>query len=554
MIHIATIFTGIGSIEHALERLNLPTTIEFACDNGDVDILSTTVAPNFTAIQSFQDILYNTTANLYGSQLQHITQQLQEIYFVLDSTPVDLEQLKQIYHSYSQLVDLNANQRKSYREILSQLEHEVEPYEVQLHGMRLAVKLEADLRKSKLGTSQVQKLLSQLDADWETYKYVLKQVNFLAESLSMLYERVNTERMRQQVFALPSAAQQKAFVDKLYTRYEANNKVKQAYLANYNLVPEKFHWNVSFLDGRSFQGKLDLLVGGSPCQSFSAIGKQRGLDDTRGTLFYEFARLIQETQPKVFIYENVRAILSNDKGATWKTITRVFDQLGYDWHYQILNAKDYGVPQSRNRLFVVGFRKDLQVQGFKFPEPVVLEKRLSDYLETDVAGKYYLQEKGVDFVTSPKNLDKSYTQVSGEIAICQKKNQQFNWRGDFVFVPDQPHNQPKQDLELYLNASLVHQKSTRGKKTTYSRVCSNVEENCHDQEEASKVTRGRIRKLTPRECLRLMGFADSFKIVVSDTATYQQTGNAIVVDVLMNLIQEILKVYPELGSEDILKS
>src|SRR5699024_11735121 len=90
-------------------------------------------------------------------------------------------------------------------------------------------------------------------------------------------------------------------------------------MANYNIDPKHFHWNASFLDGRQYHNQVDLFVGGSPCQSFSLDGKQRGLEDTRGTLFYEFARLVKEIQPKVFIYENVKAVLSNDDGNTWRT-------------------------------------------------------------------------------------------------------------------------------------------------------------------------------------------------------------------------------------------
>lgn len=89
-------------------------------------------------------------------------------------------------------------------------------------------------------------------------------------------------------------------------------------MANYDIEDKDFHWNVAFLDGKQYAGQVDLFVGGSPCQSFSLVGKQRGLEDTRGTLFYEYARLVNEIQPKVFIYENVKAILSNDEGRTWE--------------------------------------------------------------------------------------------------------------------------------------------------------------------------------------------------------------------------------------------
>ena len=145
----------------------------------------------------------------------------------------------------------------------------------------------------------------------------------------------------------------------------------------------------------------------------------------------------------------MKAILSNDNGETWKTISKIFDDLGYDWKYEILNAKDYGIPQNRERIFVVGFRKDLDINKFEFPQKIKLDKKMKDFLLDNVSGKYYLPKKGVDFVTSNKNLEKRYTQIDGDIQLCQKKNQQFNWHGDFVFEEE---NTNKEQLML----SLIH--------------------------------------------------------------------------------------------------
>ncbi|MFZ7340631.1 DNA cytosine methyltransferase, partial [Streptococcus suis] len=383
------------------------------------------------------------------------------------------------------------------------------------------------------------------------YKKLLKELKMLSEKLSMIHEKENLEIMREKVFALGSLKEQKEFVDNLYEGQESKNKVMQSYLANYDIEPSNFHWNVAFLDGTHFRDKIDLFVGGSPCQSFSLVGKQRGLDDTRGTLFYEYARLVGEIQPKVFIYENVRAVLSNDNGETWKTMSKIFDDLGYDWSYQVLNAKDYGVPQNRERVFVVGFRKDLGITNFKFPDPIELTSSMKDYLLDNVSGKYYLPKKGVEFVTSEKNLDKRYTQIDGDIQLCQKKNQQFNWHGDFVFVEENT-NQEKlmEDLEKYfLSEKVKKYVLSTGTKGFYSKpeidldIARPLLQSMHKMHRAGidnyVTTEGRLRKLTPRECLRLMGFCDSFKIVVSDTSAYQQSGNSIVVDVLMKICEEI---------------
>lgn len=139
---------------------------------------------------------------------------------------------------------------------------------------------------------------------------------------------------------------------------------------------------------------MDLFVGGSPCQSFSMVGKQRGLGDTRGTLFYEYARLVKEIKPKVFIYENVKAVLNNDGGKTWRTMSQVFDELGYKWKLMVLNSRDFGVAQNRERIFVVGFRDDIVLKKeFEEPKKRILEKTMKDYLLDNVSGKYYLNKK-----------------------------------------------------------------------------------------------------------------------------------------------------------------
>jgi len=129
------------------------------------------------------------------------------------------------------------------------------------------------------------------------------------------------------------------------------------------------------------------LVGGSPCQSFSAIGKRGGLNDERGNLIYQFVRLVEESKPKVFIFENVKGLLTHDKGATWKIIEKVFHNTGYSIFKKVLNAKNYGIPQSRNRLFVIGFR-DSRIKNFSFPKEIELEYQLADFLEKKSDDKY----------------------------------------------------------------------------------------------------------------------------------------------------------------------
>lgn len=336
---------------------------------------------------------------------------------------------------------------------------------------------------------------------------------------------------------------------------DIDDKCKQSYLANYDLDEAHWHKDIHEFDAKPYKGKVDLFVGGAPCQAFSMVGKRLGLEDTRGTLFYEFARVVKECQPKVFIFENVKGITNHDHGRTWKVITDVFKDLGYDIHEKILNAKDYGIPQHRERMYCIGFKKPTK---FEYPAPIPLEYEMYDFLEDYISDKYFLKEKGIKFVTSSWNREKRYTQINGDVQLCQKRNQEFNWHGDFVFHPcageedyDQFIFEVKDVEEKYYLSDKVRRyvlsPGTKNFKTateTDLKVARPLLQSMHKMHRAgvdNYVThKGRIRKLTPRECLRLMGFKDDlFKIVVSDTSMYQQAGNSIVVDVLIAILKQL---------------
>ena len=154
---------------------------------------------------------------------------------------------------------------------------------------------------------------------------------------------------------------------------------KKSYFANYDIQEDQWHTDIHNFDAKPFKGKVDLFVGGAPCQAFSIVGEQLGFEDTRGTLFREFARVVKECEPKVFIFENVQGLFKHDDGKTWEVIYNTFkDYCGYDIHYQLLNARDYGIPQTRERLFCVGFKKKT---NFKYPAPIPLQYRMYDFLE-----------------------------------------------------------------------------------------------------------------------------------------------------------------------------
>jgi DNA (cytosine-5)-methyltransferase 1 len=295
-------------------------------------------------------------------------------------------------------------------------------------------------------------------------------------------------------------------VQNLYNETNKENLVKKSYMANYGDNLEHWFEDIRFLDGTQFENQLDILVGGSPCQSFSTYGKKLGLEDTRGTLFYDYARLVKEIKPKFFIFENVSGMLSHDKGRTWEVIKDVFTSLHYGIYYQILDAQNFNLPQMRRRLFVVGIRHDLDDKSFKFPEPMKLDVKIDDFLESSIPNKYYLPEKGFNYVTQ-RQRNEGRARVNREVIGCQTANQQFNWTGDFRI------EKPTQRL---LDDPRIHKGEFEGKLSV-------------------------ARKLTPSECLNLMGIND-FKIVVPDQVMYRQVGNSIAVPVLKALVTKILEV------------
>lgn len=322
---------------------------------------------------------------------------------------------------------------------------------------------------------------------------------------------------------------------------DIDDDCKKAYFANYQIKEEQWHSDVHDFDASRYNGKIDLFVGGAPCQAFSLRGKHGGFEDTRGTLFREFARIVKECQPKVFIFENVKGMLSHDRGRTWRIIKKTFEEYcGYNVYYQVLNGKDYGIPQSRERIFCIGFREETE---FKYPAPIPLERTIYDFLQKTFNTKYLLKRKGVNFITRSINYQKSYTQVNGDIMLCQKRNQQFNWHGDFVYHPKLISDSltPETDDHLYKVSDYEESYYTVKHPERYALVSVSDEKAYMKTVSINDidVNYGRFRKFTPRECLRLMGFDDSFNIVVSDTEAYKQAGNSIIVNVLIAILKEM---------------
>lgn len=562
MLKLATVFSGIGAIEHALERMNIEYKIIFASDNGDINIFEKKIPISLISIKreiknledEIENLEFDETELKILSHLQKVKESFNDI-------------LGQMNNQYNFSINLDYNIFISYIEkyklsdskignVLKLYDKDEEIYD--LDKLIILEVMRKKAEKAKISDIDIITEYNYLTEDkiFKKFKSITKEI---IDNIIMLYEKIGTIKVRLNLDKLSTYKEKKQYIDNLYKDKNKSNYVKKSYFANYDIEEENFHWNVCFIDGKQYKDNIDLFVGGSPCQSFSAVGKQRGLQDTRGTLFYEYARLVKEIQPKVFIYENVRAVLSNDNGQTWEVMQNVFDEVGYNWKLMVLNAKDYGIPQNRERIFVVGFRKDIILEEeFEEPKKIELEKTMKNYLIDNVSGKYYLNDKGVKFVTDEKNLQKRWTQIDGDIQLCQKKNQQFNWHGDFVFEEENKNKEKTiEDLKKYFLSEKVRKYVlSSGTGKFYSRpeidldVARPLLTTMHKMHRAGidnyVTTDGRIRKLTPRECLRLMGFCDSFKIVVSDTQAYQQAGNSIVVNVLVEIMKKIIKSLPEI--------
>lgn len=256
--------------------------------------------------------------------------------------------------------------------------------------------------------------------------------------------------------------------------------------------------------------KHQVLIGGFPCQPFSMMGQKQGfLDNVRGTLFFEVARIIEHHQPEVIVLENVRNLRTHDNGNTLKVIIETLENLNYEVHTQVLNSLNYGVPQKRNRIYIVCFRKDIAAQlkaSFQFPAgtPYNTEKiNVRSILEQNVDLKYYLSHKILPTILS-------------------------HGSGGY-------YSKSEIDLPIARPLTATMAKMHRANQDNYVTDPNPI------AKEAGKTD---IRRLTPRECARLQGFPDDYEIVVSDTQAYKQFGNAVTVNVAQALAESILAVLP----------
>ena len=255
----------------------------------------------------------------------------------------------------------------------------------------------------------------------------------------------------------------------------------------------------------------DILVGGFPCQPFSTLGKLQGFDDekNRGTLFFEIMDIITKHDTKVVVLENVKNLVNHDDGKTFARIKQELNDAGYDVNAQILNSQDYGIPQRRNRIFIVAFnRKYFKTGIFTYPEKEELKVNTQDFLDDNVQESYFLTRK----------LEKT---ILG-----------MGTKGYMV--------KPTIDLPISKTLTATMHKMHRASQDNYVTDLKNYERNVTD-----KVKRMEVRKLTPNECRQLQGFPSEWTQVVSDCQAYKQFGNAVTVDVAYKVACQVMKYIEE---------
>ncbi len=245
---------------------------------------------------------------------------------------------------------------------------------------------------------------------------------------------------------------------------------------------------------------VDVLTGGFPCQAFSIAGYQKGFRDDRGNIFFQILRFVDDLEPKIIFLENVKNLVSHDKGRTFKRICSELEDRGYTLKYKVLNSAEYGdVPQNRERIYIVAFNDKNVAERFSFPKPKKLTKKVTDLIEKSVEDRYYYRNS------------RYYEQLKEEM---KNRDSVYQWRRVYV-------RENKSKLCPTLTANM----GTGGHNVPL----------IIDEKD--------IRKLTPRECARFQGYSDNFKFPpkLSNSALYKQIGNSVTVPVIEAIAREIKK-------------
>jgi DNA (cytosine-5)-methyltransferase 1 len=363
---------------------------------------------------------------------------------------------------------------------------------------------------------------------------------------------------------------------------------RQTFIHNYG-EPEYYPTNV--YDREIPSESLDIYMTSPPCQAFSLAGKRLGKDDKRGILFFNSHEFIQINKPRYFIFENVKGLLSDDNGKTFQEWVNMLggksvngvpvlfpyeDSVHYHLYWQVLNAKHHGIPQNRERVFLIGIRDD-QDNVFQFPKEEPLTKRLKDVLEDEVDDKYFLSKKMIGWISahrekrdSQNNFPMDENDIGGcvtaryfkmgaedpyiKIKSATSKGYEEATEGDSInfSVPNSETRRGRvgkgvaQTLDTACNQGVIEKYQKEINQSINQDICTGIDASYYKgfgvrQGKCRQVVKQqyKIRRLTPRECFRLMDFPDTFTWPVSDSQAYKQAGNSICVGVLAKLISKL---------------
>ena len=300
----------------------------------------------------------------------------------------------------------------------------------------------------------------------------------------------------------------RAFGDAAETVYvcEMDEYARKTYFANFDVGSAIVDSDITKVDENAVP-EFDICLAGFPCQAFSLAGRRDGFEDNyrgvcRGTLFMDVVRICERVKPKVIFCENVKGLVIHDKGRTFEVIRAAFQQIGYKVHYKVLNSKDYGLAQNRERIYPVCFRYDISDDGFEFPEPINRKVTIADIMEdAPIPAKYYLSDVYLNVLREHKARHEAAGNGFGYILrdidgiagalVCGGMGREKN-----LIVDSRPH-------------STIPTTKIKG-----------------------RVNDENVRKMTPREWARLQGFPDSYELPVADTHLYKQFGNTVSVNVV----------------------
>ena len=338
------------------------------------------------------------------------------------------------------------------------------------------------------------------------------------------YENLsNTKRQQQRRFPWNSSNNEQSFLGK-----EQPTCVGYSEIDKYatQIYQKHFPEHKNYGDIRKINEKelpdFDLLVGGFPCQAFSIAGKRKGFEDTRGTLFFDIARIIKRKRPARILLENVKGLLSHDNGNTFKTIISTLDELGYDLQWQVLNSKNFGVPQNRERVFIVGHLRGT-------PRPKVFPFRGTNKKDTRNVGKDLSYALDANYSKGTNTLEKGRRQL---VQLNQPKHSNDRVYSDIGLSPtlntmQGGRRQPKVAVPVLTPDRPNKRQNGRRLKTNGEPAFTLTAQDKHGVYDGIKV-----RRLTPTECCRLQGFPDRWLTGISNSQKYKTLGNAVTVNVI----------------------